>query len=166
MPVGGESLICGQYTLTWNSTALGMMQGDAGLPTIEQSGKSEPIGNSDSYGKSTIDGIYQGADWFASMTCMEYKAATIAAWWPYSTLGRMGTIGRLLYDMSLPLVMTSIAGTPAATSPATLTATRTILAPGFGTRLLFGPTLRTVPLRFQLLPYYVTGSVPGWFTTT
>mgnify|MGYP000857433249 FL=1 len=152
--------------MTWNSVALGIMQGDAGLPTIEQSNKAEPIANTDSYAKSTIDAIYQGADWFASMTCMEYKAGSIAAWWPYSTLGRMGTIGRLLYDISLPLVLTAVAGTPAASSPATLTATRSILAPGFGTRLVFGPTVRTVPLRFQLLPYYVAGSTPGWFTTT
>lgn len=143
-----------------------MMQGDAGLPTLEHSYKAEPIANTDSYAKSTVDAIYQGADWFASMTCQEYKAGTIAAWWPFSTLGRMGVIGRLLYDLSLPLVLTAVAGTPAATSPATLTATRSILAPGFGTRILFGPTLRTVPLRFQLLPYYVTGTTPGWFTTT
>ena len=36
------------------------MQGDAGLPTIEQSNKVEPIANTDAYGKSTIDGEGQG----------------------------------------------------------------------------------------------------------
>jgi hypothetical protein len=164
MPVGGETIICGQYTVTWNSVALGIMQGDAGLPTIEHSYVEEPIANTDAYGKTVIDGVYQGVNVFASMTCMEYRAGSIAAWWPFSTLGRLGVIGRLLYDMSSPLVLTAIAGTPAAASPATLTASKTILAAGFGTRLLFGPTVRTVPLRFRLYPY--TDTQIKHFSTT
>lgn len=143
------------------------MLGDSGLPTIEHSSKAEPIANTDAYGKTTIDAIYQGADYFASMTCLEYKAGSTAAWWPFSaTKGVMGVIGRLYYTMSLPLVLTAVAGTPAATSPATLTATRAILAPGFGTRILFGPTVRNVPLRFQLFPYLTGGTTPGWYTET
>lgn len=142
------------------------MEGDGGLPTLEGVNKQEPIGRTDAYGDTTIDTIYKGGDWFASMTCMEYKAGPIAALWPFGTLGLMGVIGRLGYGISTALVLTAIAGTPAASSPASLTATRAILAPGFNTRLLFGPKLRTVPLRFQLLPYLVGGTSPGWFSTT
>jgi len=166
VPIGGETLICGQYTVTWNSNALGVMLGDSGLPTIENSNKGEPVANTDAYGKTTIDAIYQGGDYFASMTCLEYKANTIAAWWPFGSLGVMGTIGRLYYNLSQPLVLTAVAGTPAASSPATLTASKAILAPGFSSRLLFGPTLRNVPLRFQLLPYLIGGTTAGWFSTT
>ena len=105
----------------------------------------------------TIDAIHRGADWYMSMICMEYKSGVTAALWPFnSTLSREGVIGRLYYDMSLALVLTAVAGTPAATSPATLTASKAIIAPGFNARLTFGPTLRTVPLRFLLLPYIVS----------
>ncbi len=166
MPVGGEVLIVGEYVVTYNSVAIGILEGDAGLPTLSQMTKAEPIANTSKYGKSTLDAIYQGADWFAQFTCLEYKAGPLAAFWPFhATLGHMGIIGRLYFDLALPLVLTSIAGTPAATTPATLTATRAILAPGFNTQLLFGPTLRKVPIRLQLLPFDV-GGAPSWFTQT
>lgn len=165
MPAGGESLLAGQYTVTWNSVSLGIMEGDQGVPTISQQTAAEMVGNTDAYGKSNIDGIYQGANWFAQFTCMEYRAGSIAAFWPYGTLGVMGTIGRLLYSLSAALVLTAIAGTPAAATPATLTASRAILAPGYNTQLLFGPTLRKVPIRQMLFPYSSGGNIV-WFTTT
>lgn len=145
------------------------MEGDAGLPTITQQSKAEAVANTDAYGKSTIDAIAQGADYFAQFTCLEYRTGVIACWWPFGALGVMGLIGRLYYTLSAPLVMTAIAGTPAAASPATLTATRSILAPGFSSSLLFGPTLRKVPIRLQLFPYLTAAggtTTPGWFTTT
>src|SRR5689334_14423085 len=109
MPVGGETLVAGPYTVTWGGVALG---------------------------------IQEGAGGFMSMTLEEYKAGPISAWWPYSaTLGRMGVIGRLMYSISAALVLTAVAGTSASTSPATLTASKAILLPGFGTRLMYGPTL-------------------------
>lgn len=166
MPAGGETLICGEYTATYNSVALGIFEGDAGLPTLQQQSKAEPVANTSKYGKSTIDAIGQGADWFLQFVCLEYKAGPLAAFWPFNaTRGRMGVIGRLYYDLSLPIVLTAIAGTPAAATPATLTATRAILAPGYNTQLVFGPTLRKVPIRLQLLPYDAGGSIV-WYTET
>lgn len=166
MPAGGETIIAGQYTCTWNSVALGIMEGDAGLPTLSHQTKAEQLANSDRYGKSTLDSIYQGADWFAQFTCMEYRAGSIAAWWPFGTLGLMGVISRLYFALAQPLVLTAIAGTPAAASPATLTASKSILAQGFNTQVLFGPTLRKLPIRLQLYPVDTGGGVIGWFTTT
>lgn len=155
MPAGGEILAAGQYTATYGGVALGMFEGDAGVPTLEHLVKSEPVDNTATYGKATLDHIYQGVDYFISMICLEYRAGPLAAFWPWaSTLGQMGIIARLAYDLSAPLVLTTIAGTPAATTgPATLTANKTILTPGFMPRVLFGPTLRKIPLRLQLLPY-------------
>lgn len=164
MPAGSETLIAGQYTCTYSGTAMGIMEGDSGVPTIENTNHGEPVNNTDAYGKSTIDGIYQGGDYFAQFMCMEYKAGSIAAFWPFGALGVMGVIARLYYDMAAALVLTAVAGTPAATSPATLTATKSILAMGFNGRLLFGPTLRKVPIRLQLLPF--TSSGVKWLTQT
>jgi hypothetical protein len=166
MPVGSETLIAGGYTATWNSVALGVFEGDAGLPTVEHTASAEEIGNTSAYGKSVIDAVYQGANWFSAFTCIEYKAGPIAAFWPYSaTLGVMGTIGVLLYSISQALVLTAIAGTSASATPATLTAAKAILQPGFTGRLNYGPTLRRVPLRFRLFPY-ITASTVVWFVQT
>jgi hypothetical protein len=164
MPAGSETLIAGQYTVTYNGTSCGIMEGDAGVPTIEATNHAEPVNNTDAYGKSMIDAIYQGGDHFASFQCMEYKAGSIAAFWPFGALGVMGVIARLYYDMSSALVLTAVAGTPAANSPATLTASKSIIAPGFNGRLLYGPTLRKVPIRLALLPFSSTGN--KWFTST
>src|SRR5437660_1779663 len=76
-----------------------------------------------------------------------------------------GVIGRLLYDLSQALVLTAITGTTASASPATLTAAKTILLPGFTPRLSYGPTLRKIPLRFRLFPNVIGGNV-GWYSLT
>ena len=51
MPVGSETLIDGQYTVTWNSTSLGIMKADDGIPTLEVNVKAQPIAGTDAYGK-------------------------------------------------------------------------------------------------------------------
>lgn len=166
MPVGGETLVAGGYTVSWFNAQMGILEGDQGLPRLEQSVEAEDVGNTSAYGKSVIDGIYQGANWTAGFTCLEYKAASTAAFWPYDgTLGRMGVIGRLLYSISQALVYTAIANTSASASPASLTASKSILLPRFATGLVYGPTLRRVPLRFRLFPYSSGGNVV-WFTQT
>jgi hypothetical protein len=157
--VGGETIIDGQYTVTLAATTLGIMKADDGVPTLEPNIKAQPIAGTDAYGDTTIDAVWRGADWYCSMICMEYRAGVLTALWPFSaTMGRLGVIGRLFYDMSSALVLTAVAGTPAATSPASLTASKAIIAPGFSNRLTFGPLVRTVPLRFLLLPYIVSST--------
>jgi hypothetical protein len=157
MPAGGESIIDGQYTVTWNSSSAGIMEGDAGVPTIEQTNFAEEVNNTDKYGKTSIDAIYQGGDWFAQFTCIEAPKG-LALFWPFGAFGVMGIIGRLYYSMASSLVLTAISGVPASGS---ITAAQAILAPGYNTKLLYGPTLRKVPIRQKLFP----GS-SGWVSTT
>jgi len=166
---GGEIVLAGAYNVTWNGAAVGMMEGDAGVPTLEQTTHVESINNSTTYGKSTVEGFYQGADWFASYTCLEFRPGSIAAFWPYSgTMGLMGTISRAMTDLAQALVLTAVAGTPSNLSgqpgSTSLTAGKAMLAPGFNGRLLYGPTLRKVPIRQILLPVNTGGGVVGWFT--
>ena len=162
MAAGGEVLIAGQYTTSYSSAAMGIMEGDSGVPTVSQSNEGENIGNTDKYGKAVIDTIYQGANHYAQFMCMEYKASTIAAWWPFGNQGIMGVIARLGFTMAAPLVLTAVSGTPAASSPASLTSTYGILSPGYNTQLLFGPTLRKLPIRMLLYPYSSGGI--AWYT--
>ena len=48
------------------------------------------------------------------------------------------------------LVLTAVANTPAATSPATLTATKSIISPDNNFQLIFNSTLREVPLKWDV----------------
>jgi hypothetical protein len=146
-------LVDGQYLCSILGASVGIFEGDGGVPSVEQTSYEEAVNNTDAYGKSRIDGIYQGGDSSFAGTLMEYKAAGIAAMWPYGAPGVMGIIGRLRYALAGALVLTAISGTPAASSPATLTATYAILAANFPIKLLFGPTLRKIPLKMDLLPY-------------
>ncbi len=163
---GGEVLIAGAYVVTLNGNPMGIMEGDASLPTLEHTNKGEPIANTDKYGKTTIETIYQGGDWFMQMVAMEYKADPKLAWWPFGAVGVMGVVGRMFTGMAKQLLLTAVAGTPAVGSPTTLLARVAILAQGFSTRTAFGPTLRKLPLRFQLYPYDFGGGVIVWFEQT
>lgn len=168
MAIGGAVFAAGRYTITWNSLDLGIMEGDANSPVIDFTGFGEPINNSDAYGRSTIGAIYQGADWFAQWTFLEYKAAVKSALWPFhATFGNMGTIGREYTDtLAQALVFTVVAGTAAATAgPSTITASKACLAPNFNPRILYGPKLRTIPCRMQLFPF-VSASNNVYFTET
>jgi hypothetical protein len=154
VPVGSETLVCGPYTATYGGVALGIFEGDGGLPTLEQQYAAEPVANTSAWGKVPIDDVYQGPTPSYAFTCLEYKAGPLAAFWPYhATLGRLGTIGVLMYSLASALVFTAVAGTSAAASPATQTLSKTVLMPGFSSRLVYGPTLRKVPLRFRVYPY-------------
>jgi hypothetical protein len=143
-----------------------MFEGDASAPTIEQQSKSEPVANTTTYGKTTIDDIYQGLDCFAQFVALEYKAGSIAAWWPWTaTIGQLGVIARLGFAMSAALVMTVVAGTPAAGSPNTVTAPNSLLLPGYSSRLVYGPTLRKLPIRMRLYPFSSSGTIMFWTQT-
>lgn len=167
MPAGGESIIVGQYTVTWNSVAMGIMVGEEGLPTIYQFQRSKPINKTDKYGATKIDSVYLGKDYVAEYLCQEYKTGTIAAYDPYgSSFGLLGTIGRLKYNLAQALVLTVVAGTPAAGSPNTLTANKAILADDHQGKLVYGPEVRTVPIKQDLLLYDTGSGVYGAFTQT
>lgn len=117
-------------------------------------------------GKTLIDAVYQGADWHCQFVCLEYKAGSLTPFWPFGNLGVMGIIGRLYYDMASALVLTSTVGTPAAATPATLTASKSILASGYSTQLVYGPIVRRVPIRLSLLPFDTGAGAIGWFSMT
>lgn len=92
---------------------------------------------------------------------IEYDAAGVAtAMWPYNaTKWTMGTVGRTDVGSSLvkQIVLTAVAGTPAAAAPATMTFPKSILREGFPIELLFAPDLREVPLQFRIYPDSTTG---------
>lgn len=157
----------GRYASAWNSVNLGITEQGYDLTMAL---KEEVINESDAIGGSMADFFYRGGDCALRADSKEYIAGAIAAMWPFGALGQIATsalpIGRLASDAAKPLVLTATAGTPAATRPATLTGTNSILAPGQNSTLLFNSKLRRVPIFHQFLPYVITGSTIGWFVTT
>lgn len=144
--------IAGRYTGTWNAAAIG--QTAEGFTLSHQFFKRLITG--DAYGEAPQDAVYRGAAVEVGWRSIEYNAAAIAGLiWPYNgTLLDMGTVGRLDYGSSLAkqLVLTAVAGTPAAAAPASVTLTLTILKEGFPVDMLFAPDLREVPLRLRAYP--------------
>lgn len=143
----------------------------------------EDIGESDAYGLTVIDSVWRGISGvFLQFESLAYKAGSLAAFWPYGgelasagvlgvlvnpgVAGTKAPIGILASDHARSMVLTATAGTPAASSPATLTASKSLLAKNNNGRLVFNSTLRKVPVRFRLYPSDVGSGVIKHFVTT
>ncbi len=140
--------------------------------TLSLSFAKQLINDTDAYADCVIDGVYRGGNCFLQMTSKEYKAGVLAAAMPYSVLAPTGAntfgpgvIGRLDSAIAGAMILSATAATPAASSPATLTATYCIFAENYDISMLFGPEHRKVPMRFRFL-LYLESSVPAWFKTT
>lgn len=146
------SFLAGGYTSSWNANAMG--QAEDGYTTSHQIFYEHIRG--DSYGETVQDSVVRGYDMDISWTGIEFNAAGMqGAFWPTSaTIYTIGTVGRMAVASSLAkvLVLTAVAGTPAATTPATLTFTYSKLKEGFPVELLYAPRLRKVPLRMRIWP--------------
>lgn len=159
----GLTLVSGQYTCTWSGTAFGIFEGDASVPTLEITTFGEKIANTDAFGKTPVDLIYQGMQGRWQATAMEYKSGNIAIITPWSgTMGKIGVIGVLATGAAAALVMTALSGTPAAAAPASVTASYAILSPQFPIKLLYGPTLRKIPMMMDLYPYVASSANVFW----
>lgn len=161
------TFIAGRYTAVKNSVSLGMTQ-EGFTNTLTPS--QELINASDAYGDSIVDWVYRGGNMFIDYIAKEYIAENIAAIWPYGARGVLSDtstpIARLASAIADALVLSAVANTPAAATPATHTANLTIVAPNFDVRTLFDAKLRQLPIRLQYLPYLISGSKVGWFTET
>lgn len=159
------TFLAGAYTATFDAVALGIT--DDGYD-LQWEPKLQAIEKSDVFGDMLIDGVYRGTNWFFQTEFMEDKAGPRDAVFPWSNgvFGTQGLIGRLMSDVASPLVLTSTVGTPAVATPATLTATKAILAPGFNSNVVHSSRLRTMPCRLIMLPVDTGSGVMKSFTTT
>ncbi len=154
------AFIAGGFTATWNALAVGQLAN--GFTLSHKFFKRLVTG--DNYAEAPQDGIFRGAEMFIDFTCIAFDAAAIQSlMWPYSaTRWDMGVVGRTDVGGSLAksLVLTAVAGTPAATTPATLTTLLSILAEGFPMSILLAPDLREAPIKLRIYP-----STSGIFAT-
>lgn len=148
------TIIAGPYTGTYNAVDVGFT-----LDGFKYSNDyaAEMINQTDLFGEMLIDMIYRGGNARLSYTSRSYKAGSIGPFWPWGALYTMFTtaapIARTARSVAQAFVLTSVANTPAAATPATLTATKAILAPNTQGELLFDSKIRQVPVSLLLLPY-------------
>ena len=167
MPI--EEFVVGSYAATYNGTSTGITREGY---RITHDRKAETIESSDLYGKMMLDAIEQGAN----VTC-EFNAMAFIKGLPvlnnftgslYQAWAAASPMGRLFSDMAKAWVMTVTANTPAAGAglgPATLTASKAILAPNYSATHLYDNRLRELPLRLQFLPYTSSSTLIFWSTT-
>ncbi len=171
------TFVAGRYSGTYNSSDVGICKEGYEL---ELDSDLDDIGETDAWGTSVIDGIWRGGNCFVQFTSEEYKAGSLAAFWPYGgAMGAAGVLG-ILYDatqttklpigqlassIALPLVLTVTAGVPAVNNINTLTATEALLAKNFNGKLLFNSKLREVPVRLRCYPY-TASNITKFFATT
>lgn len=151
------SPVAGAYVGTFN-------RGNAGfLPlnytrqgyTLNFSQKGERVEETDLYALCFIELVGRGCQLTIETICKVYSEAVVGAFWPWAApFGRvydlttpLATLANLIPDI---LLLTAVAGTPAAASPATLTAS-VVLSPDANLQINFNSTLREVPLRFDCL---------------
>jgi hypothetical protein len=157
------TFIAGPYTATYNSALGGGADLDLGITEDGFELEVTPFADlvrGDNLGESIQDGVYRGKDVYLNVVIQEWsKDGVMRAFNPFidtdalSDISEVGQVGRLLSNMAGVLILTAVAGTTAAATPATLTASRAIIAPGFPLKSLLATRLRKLPLRFLLLPY-------------
>lgn len=143
----------------------------------------EVIGESDAYGQTPIDGIWRGGEVTNEFLSLASKAGSLAPFWPYgANVAGPGVIGGLYNpaaSVALPIgvlasdiakahVLTSIAGTPAASgvpAPSSLTATKALLKESYPAPLLFNSKLRKVPIMLRYWPYDAGSGFIKFFAT-
>lgn len=171
------TFIAGPYSATYATIALGLTEDGFELRFRPE---KQLVNQSDLYGDTILDAVYRGGNYMMAYNMIEYGSAVAAGvQWPYgpavSTIpvdGVMGTVGMMdvASTKAKATILTAIAGTTAAATPATLTASQSILAEGSEVSLQFVSKLRTVPIAKRLYPYsanapqQTSGSQVAWFT--
>jgi hypothetical protein len=145
------SFIAGQYFASYNGQSLG--QAADGLRLSWQT--FGQLVRGDNFAQAPQDEVYQGMEMDLAARLIEYNAAGVAAaMWPAGSFLSMGVVGRLAVGSALAkqIVLTALAGTPAAATPASLTFPTAKLKENFPVEVLFAPALREVPLRWRIFP--------------
>lgn len=169
------TFVAGAYTGTYqipsgSAIALGLTQEGYRLRWTYS---TDNIEATDAYGQGTlIEMFYQGINVWISGIFKEYKTQPLASTAPWNALPatgagtlNLGIVGRVASAVGGQLVLTSTAGTPAASSPATLTAPVVIQDTGAQVEVLLGPTHRTTPFNYRVIPTLVSTDI-RYFTTT
>ncbi len=158
--------IAGRYTGTLAGTSLGILEDGW---RIRWQWLKEMINRTDAYADSDIDAVLRGINMHVGGVFKEILDKTIEAVAPYTSLVASGvsafshpTVGQLDTSHVEQLILTALAGTPAAATPFTCTFLSVIQAQD-PVDQVYGPTHRKIPFNFQVYPTSSTGI--KYFTT-
>ncbi len=161
------AVIAGAYTGTFGGAALNYTRSGFNLNFTS---KRKEIAETDLYGDSLIDVIGRGARLTIDAVFKVYTlAGTVAALapWVAGSLGRVyaaaSPIGQLGTSLNTSLVLTAVAGTSAAATPATLTCSKVVLSEKTQ-QLKYTSEEREVPLEWDALTTDSAGT--GSFATS
>lgn len=151
----------GEYQMTYAGANVGLIT--SGGEHLRYRVAKKKINDTATYGDTLIDGIYRGMESVQLMvTFKEWNTPVKNAIYPYGANGfdgTLGIIGRLDSDLSQQIVLSAVAGTPAATNgPLTFTAAKAILSNANDIDILFGPDERDIPVLFDLMLYDDSGT--------
>lgn len=134
------------------------------------------LDKSDAYGRTQIESFHQGLNAAISAIFHEWKALELRLLTPQANMlpilaTRMdvGQVGMQGSDQASAMVLTAVAGTPAAlVGPATVTISKVRQVGETPIQALLGPEKRTTAFRGRILPYYsasYTGGLAFWSAT-
>lgn len=154
------SAVAGPYTCSHNAASPGLTR-DGFRLNVERF--KTPV-QSDYYGESVIDSVIRGGNVSLTWEGIEYAAAvavlTNHQFAAHVLAGKLD-VGSTLVETT---TLTAVAGTTAASTPASLSSTHSVPMEGQN-ELLFAAQLRTVPITLRFYPYDSSGTVI-WFATT
>lgn len=162
--------VAGAYTGAWNAQNLGLVR--KGFEIRSRISKNI-VTDSQIYGDTVLDAVYNGQNMFIGFTMMEFtKAILVGLFNCYSygassvpsasmskaNMGQLGVVGLMDVGSLLvkSLVLTAVAGSTAATSPATVTANQSILAEDSDINYMLSLENRELPLVLRLYPYTIS----------
>lgn len=171
------TVIAGRYTGTLTppsgtALSLGVLK-DPGY-RISFTPAQELINNTDAFGDQVIETIWRGFSQVGvDFTSIEYLSGVLRGANPGATLATTGStsfqpglVGRRGTDLAGILILSAVASTPAASSPASATFTTVIIREGFNVEWLLGAQGRSTPIGFRVLPYANGSSLPEYWAAT
>jgi len=135
--------------------------------------EKQVIAQSAIYGDCILDAVYRGGNCALSYLSMEFNKSMLNgfAWYQnavgVANQGKMGTVGTMDVASSKALytILTSVSGTTAASSPATLTNIQSALIEGHELNWSMTSRLKTQPIMARLYPY-TASSIEVWYAVT
>lgn len=145
------SFIAGAYTATMESDSVGQIQDGIGIS--HRYTTEDIIG--DNYANTVQDAVFLGVpEMRGRFVLMEYNAVgAVNTFWSMNSAAFLTqpTVGTLMLATATEFLMSAVAGTPAANTPATLRFPKSHLAPDYPVEILFSPRLRTIPIELRFL---------------
>lgn len=165
--------IAGAYTSTYtvpsgSPVSMGIMD-DNGYE-LSWVTHGEAINRTDTYAHTLIEGIYQGGDFRCRFRGREWSLGLFRPSWPWGDSGaapgiRLGVIGRRWTSVAGQLILNNTAGTPAASSPASLTAQLAIISHQTMVQTFLTSRSRDLPIELHCIPDTVSSNVVPWSIT-